>query len=205
MTTATITERPIVALHRLHDPPAEGEIIERRTREGVPMALYQPTHGPAEWRILQPKNPPEIEIDITRGEGPSYLCGKQHTITAEDRPACSIFPEPWRASAPIIAGGMMIRWGSSAPKTGGYDKCDVVLRWPDDPEQMSYAFRFDLQYGGTDAGETIGDSIRSRLRFYAGFAPTPAHMDEEQYTELVSGRGAELRDAARYILANLEV
>ena len=75
----------------------------------------------------------------------------------------------------------LTRWGHSAPKPdeGGYDKCDFKVVW-DNGE--SYEGRFDLQEGGTDAGEGFWASLRGRVSFYA-CARRPAHFDDKCWAQ----------------------
>lgn len=156
---------------RLCRKPAEGKIIHTETLDGMELAQYKNSDGRVEWRVLEPETPVPVDrIELFRAEGPVHLCSKKPTVCrggvrSGTGQSGSIFEKDWHCSAFIEAGSELLQWGFTAPKGGGYDKCDFTIFWTNGD---SYEGRFDLQHGGTDAGENFRESFLSRLRFYAG-------------------------------------
>ena len=191
--------------HRLYHEPKGGTIIERFEWDGVPMARFRPNSGPDEWRILLPENPILCtSVRMMRAEGPSGLCRKWVEKVARTEP-WGIGPEPERSElhrfSPIVtAESEFMRWGTSAPKTGGYDKCDFEVNWGDGSK---YVGRFDLEWGGTEAGYGFGNSLRNRVLFYAGLR-CPSHMTPESYAMVLNGI-EPFGPLCRHLLANCEM
>ena len=104
-----------------------------------------------------------ISVVLNRAEGPSSQCGKKEFDDKAIREG-----EVQRT---------LCMWGMTAPKSGGYDKVDFEVKWECD---YSYAGRFDMQFGGTDSGETFWVSLRNRLSFYAG-RRRPAHFKDDHW------------------------
>lgn len=103
-----------------------------------------------------------------------------------------------------------LMWGMTAPVSkrdggsGGYDKCDFDIEWVDGTKYEQG--RFDLQKGGTEGGEGFRDSFIGRVHFYSGLLPTPHHMTEEQYAQLVMTDDMKpFRDLCRHILTKCEL
>jgi len=91
----------------------------------------------------------------------------------------------------------MLLWGLSAPKDGGYDKVDFTVEWED--EEYSYTGRFDMEYGGIDAGEPFWLSLKRRIEFYA-CERRPSHFNDaswERHCEMCEKEGykAEMKKA----------
>lgn len=103
------------------------------------------------------------KIVINRGEGPIRECGER-TFTG---PAC------WEMAELHI---FVI--SSTAPRNGGYDKCDVEITWGDGAE--SYRFRYDMVHRMCDNFETLAKCVRRAWRFYSG-EHCPSHMTPERY------------------------
>jgi hypothetical protein len=102
------------------------------------------------------------EITITRGEGPSSECGKKHVVASYDE-----------------AEKVLTRMAYTAPKNGGYDKCDFTVTFADDE---TYTGRYDLKY---DREESLTEHMMGFLEWYAGEAKNP-HCGEKKYQEFMS-------------------
>lgn len=179
-----------VSPHRLARLPAAGVILHTQQYDGLTIARYQPEGGmPLQWRILEPEQPVKMDrVELVRAEGPTAECGAK-VCHREWRKgtgqAGSIFEHDWQVSPLINASSVFMEWGRSAPRHGGYDKCDFAVYWEDGSE---YQGRFDLQYGGKDGDENFCESFRRRLWFYSGLATVPRHFYRknavEEFTEV---------------------
>lgn len=205
-----------VGRSRLRRTPAAGRILHAEMLGELELAWFETEDKQTEWRVLEPIIPIAVDrIEITRAEGPAPPCGRPVICRREKRPGTgiegSIFCDDWECSAFLIAQSQFMIWGRTAPRNGGYDKCDFKVYWVDG---HSYQGRFDLAWGGYGDGELFHDSFLSRLRFYAGLSPTPSHFHRknaiEQYTD-EEARAIYLRivspmmEGARAILAKYEV
>jgi len=99
---------------------------------------------------------------LNRAEGPSAQCGD--VTFAGANVVQEVLDKLWQ-------------WGLSAPKNGGYDKVDFKVEWEDGE---TYEGRFDMKYGGTDAGETFWASLQSRLELWA-CKRRPSHFSDENW------------------------
>lgn len=108
---------------------------------------------------------------VNRGEGPCHECGKPQTVKTFDE-----------------ANDVLRSWARTAPKGGGYDKCDFVVTYDNGD---TYSGRFDLTEEHRTGSRLLEDHMRSMVRFYSGNGK-PAHMTEERYrTYLASEHLAE--------------
>lgn len=191
-------EQHYLQMHRMCREPKGGRILWQQTYGPLDLALYQPEDMPptySEWRVLEPPSPVPVDrIILTRGEGPTHLCNQPTIVRRKHYPGTgdpnSIFGEPWEASAFNVAGSTLLLWGMTAPKDGGYDKCDFEIFWTDGSH---YAGRFDLQHGGTEGGENFHDSFRSRLLHYTGLGYTPAPFFRKNAVESYTAAEARRR------------
>lgn len=203
----------IDSMHRLHDPPAEGRIVARWACYGVPCASYERTGAGerpiVEGRILEPASPIElIAVVINRAEGPAQYCGKHTFFRPEMKPPMieSDNGKPWRCSAMIAATTEIKfspRWGTTAPRSGGYDKCDFTLLWADG---FTWDGRFDMQFGGLDNGEDFAESVRNRIVYYSGLR-LPDHIVRGGHAEsfIRNCETTGIAQAARKILKGYEL
>ena len=102
----------------------------------------------------------KLIIQIKRCEGPIACADK--VITAE-------------TFAEVNKG--LSSWSMTAPKDGGYDKCDYTVK--DADSDLDYEGRLDLthfSHGAPDLKATLMGSIA----FFAGLK-RPSHMKEEAY------------------------
>jgi hypothetical protein len=89
------------------------------------------------------------------------------------------------------------KWARSAPKGGGYDKVDFLVKWSNGD---SYEGRFDMKRDHTTGGDFLQDQIRQHLRFVTGDY-CPPHMTQDQYESIRADIWtAEQVDSARTIL-----
>ena len=85
-------------------------------------------------------------------------------------------------------------WGYSSPKKsdGGYDKLDFTVTWEGGEE---YSGRFDMQFGGTDGGESFWASLRRRLDF-GSCRCRPPHFKDDHWAHYVKTSEENGRKAA---------
>ena len=123
-------------------------------------------------------------IWLNRAEGPCSECGAVVFYAEGEVPETD---DRHYAEAKVVkveagkirdnAERQILLWGLSAPKDGGYDKTDFTVEWEND---QAYAGRFDMEYGGTDAGESFWASLKGRIQFYAGIR-RPSHFDDDAW------------------------
>lgn len=64
------------------------------------------------------------------------------------------------------AENVLNRWSRTAPKNGGYDKCDFYVNFEDG---STYSGRYDLSYNRADQDQpTLKGHIVAHCRFFAG-------------------------------------
>jgi len=125
-------------------PANESGWVERRS------PLYQMEVRSIMTKEANPQAAGKVKIDritITRGEGPTHLCGIPHTAST------------WRE-----AGDILKRMAASAPAEGGYDKTDFEIVFSNGER---YSGRYDLKRHD----EIYGDLYRHVVRYceyYAG-------------------------------------
>lgn len=95
---------------------------------------------------------PVSQITITRAEGPTCYC---------DRPYVT---DNW-----IKASGQLLMWSTSAPKCGGYDKCDYQVFWADGFERIG---RYDLQHTSVGGIPNLARDVYEEWRWLASEANT---------------------------------
>jgi hypothetical protein len=103
-------------------------------------------------------------ITLTRAEGPTILCDKPVSV--------STFSD---------ANITLRRWADTAPKHGGYDKCDVSIEWSDG---TTYGLRYDLVHWTVESPD-LKKQLRYSNRYYCGDY-RPDHMSEEEYKRSLS-------------------
>lgn len=118
-------------------------------------------------------------IRLRRAEGPTCECVEVNLST---------FAEVDR---------QIRKWAVSAPKGGGYDKVDFLVKWDNGD---SYDGRFDMKRDHVTGGHFLQDQIRQHLRFITGDY-CPPHMTAEQYGRIRQEIwNPEQVDSARMIL-----
>jgi hypothetical protein len=126
-----------------------------------------------------------VYVALNRAEGPSARCGAVVFYRGLEVPVIS---DPHFKGATMVqaedvvpwVSHQMLEWGCTAPKAGGYDKTDFIVQW----ENKSYSGRFDMEYGGTEDGESFWVSIKNRILFYAGLR-RPAHCCDTAWAAFV--------------------
>lgn len=127
--------------------------------------------------------PPKLKIaakliTIDRAEGPNALC----TETTH---------ETWKSAEERIS-----RICQSAPKNGGYDKCDFKVVFLDGEE---YEGRYDAAHPESKAFEgTLAKHIRDHLEFYAGLR-RPDHISEADYDRLLKECAERGNPTSKYL------
>ena len=121
---------------------------------------------------------PTKEITITRAEGYHYEVDKPVTLTG---------PDAWNK-----ANSLLLRWSYTAPKGGGYDKCDFTVKFVDGE---TYNGRYDLKHYSIEYPR-LDDHVYDFVRFHAG--QWPSWMNEEQYAEYMS-RNKMLEESKKFL------
>jgi len=127
-----------------------------------------------------------VYVALNRAEGPSAKCGAVVFYRGSEAPVIS---DPHFKGATMVPASdidlrvrrQIFEWGCSAPKNGGYDKTDFIVQWDNN---QSYSGRFDMQYGGTENGESFWVSLKNRILFYAGLR-RPAHFDDASWNDFI--------------------
>lgn len=99
-------------------------------------------------------------IRLNRGEGPCHECNKPRTVAT------------FREATAILQS-----WALTAPKGGGYDKCDFTVSYDNGD---TYSGRFDLTNDHRIGAFLLEGHMTSMVRFYSGRG-RPPHMTEERY------------------------
>jgi hypothetical protein len=73
------------------------------------------------------------------------------------------------------------QWALTAPKNGGYNKCDVVVSFENN-EKIS--FRFDMEFQHSTQANILQKEIISLMNWYAGKTENP-HCGKEVYNNLI--------------------
>lgn len=128
--------------------------------------------------MIKPKT-----ITITRAEGFVDECDKPETATS------------WLAANAILR-----RWSETAPKTGGYDKCDFVIVFEDGEE---YKGRYDLQHWTVETPD-IAKHVRSTISYLSGKPPVWLKAPGKEnylrhYMEKVAGDAETVAEAKRWL------
>jgi len=109
-----------------------------------------------------PAKRPVASIRLYRAEGPTAELDRERTVTVTGRAA-------W-----LSARSVLLRWGTTAPRGGAYDKVDFEVTWEGGD---TYNGCFDLHREGPF---NVGEHIRQFQEVYGGLRK-PAHMTPEQY------------------------
>ena len=107
------------------------------------------------------------EIVIERAEGPVAETGKPRTLTG---------PAVWEQADSIL-----VKWGKTAPKNGGYDKCDFKVTWEDG---QTYSGRYDLVHPDKEWPD-LAKHIYELSAMYAGRF-RPAWMNDRQWQDFLN-------------------
>lgn len=109
------------------------------------------------------------KIIIRRAEGP---CSECRTVEVADFPAAE----------KVLSG-----WARTAPKGGGYDKCDFTILYEDGQE---YKGRYDLTF---EREETLAGHMLNWLEWCGGIAKNP-WCGPQKYAEIMA-RSSETEQA----------
>lgn len=111
------------------------------------------------------------EILFARAEGRSHECVSQ-TFTGS---TCWEDVENHIRSA-----------SRTAPEQGGYDKCDVTIKFEKDEtgDEATYSLRYDMKHPNSGDFETLAKHVRSSWLFYAG-RYTPPHLTPERHRQVL--------------------
>jgi hypothetical protein len=122
-------------------------------------------------------------IAITRAEGLISECDKPETATT------------WPAANAILR-----RWSETAPKTGGYDKCDFDVVFEDG---QIYSGRYDLQHWSIEAPD-LAKHVRSFISYLSGEPPVWLKRPGKErylknYYDTVAKDAAKVAEAKRWL------
>ncbi len=107
-----------------------------------------------------------IKIEMERAEGPKNLCKGKEAFTQN----------PW-----MDANAWLIANSSTAPKSGGYDKCDFYVHFEDG---YVYEGRIDIKHYTCEKVETVAGHIRQFFGFYLhDKAYRPSHLTDRQWED----------------------
>lgn len=169
--------RALMAAHERagYMPPAlldQRRAIQARIDAAAELAIVQGYGFPPAPRDvpqdLEPQTPaPESEaakpgafsITITRAEGLIDECGKPATVASF-----------------AAADALLSTWSHTAPKTGGYDKCDFSIVWGDGG---TYDGRYDLKHHTAERTSLTAHMVDMAEYFTGKFCP--AHLSAAAY------------------------
>lgn len=151
--------------------------------EGAPFEAY---YG----RDCLPRKLRPVQITVTRVEGEAKECGKPQTVEAEPDEGIDLYE---RASW-ILSG-----WARTAPKNGGYDKCDFEIVFEDG---YLYKGRYNLYHPSVET-VNLRNHVYYFQAFYAGLS-RPPWMSDEQWDRAVQENEIFRRDC-EYFLAHYDV
>lgn len=90
------------------------------------------------------------------------------------------------------------RW--TAPRSGGYDKCDVLVTFEADEtgDQLTYKTRYDMTHPDAGGyGDTIAKHILTEWLFYS-FRKTPRHLTREQHQRVIKNLEIDTEKFGRF-------
>lgn len=103
------------------------------------------------------------KVWLRRAEGPTELCTGWIEFASFDD-----------------ANTQLQMWATTAPDTGGYDKCDFKVEYDNDTDDDAYEGRFDLQYEHRVGGRLIQEHMEAFILWYWGL-----HIRDRTTGELV--------------------
>jgi hypothetical protein len=114
-------------------------------------------------------------IWLHRGEGPISEAGR--TVVVE-------VPDVWKKAHLVL-----LEWSDTAPRGGGYDKCDFKVTWEDNE---SWEGRCDIKHWshGGDADLYVNTHIKDFAEWEAGRAEKP-WCGSVKYAEYLRQMGGE--------------
>ncbi len=122
-----------------------------------------------------------LSITLTRAEGKEHECGRPVSVAS--------FAE---ANATLHA------WAATAPKNGGYDKCDFLIVWQDGG---TYNGRYDLKHYQTEPASLTRHMV-DLAEFYTG-QNCPDHMGAEDYRAYCDTVAEDTRAAYAEVLETM--
>lgn len=122
-----------------------------------------------------------LSITITRGEGPTELCGIPHTVAS--------FAE---------AEALLTEWADTVRPGGSCDKVDFSITWADG---TGYAGTYELKHHATER-PSLARHMVDLADFYTGKG-CPAHMSEAAYLRHMEHVSADTRAAYEEVARQL--
>jgi len=114
---------------------------------------------------------PAVKIEITRAEGlHSEVTGIPEVCTRE-----TMFGI-WDCADSIL-----MKWSHTAPKEGGYDKCDFKITFEDGE---TYSGRYDLKHNSIEY-PNLAKHVWGFTTFHAGVGK-PGHLTQEDYNKYLT-------------------
>lgn len=84
----------------------------------------------------------------------------------------------------------------TAPASGGYDKCDVVVEWQDGTRRY---IRFDMERSHVTAPSPVSDEFLASIKFYSG-RHCPPHMTSADYRSYLANFDGDIVALAAKLL-----
>lgn len=146
-----------------------------------------------------------IKIEIERAEGRTEECIKVECTAREatttgyhGRRGIRGYPVgTWATDVWTRANAILASWSHTAPRSGGYDKCDFKVTYEDGEE---YEGRYDLTHMSVDGYPSLERHMGSFLGCISG-RRKPAHMktvDYERYLVPYRANGTS-ENAAKFM------
>lgn len=131
-----------------------------------------------------------IEIELHRAEGRHEECIKvrctaeKATTTGYDGKEAErpYYTGTWATDPWTRANAVLASWSHTAPKTGGYDKCDFKVTYEDGE---TYEGRYDLTHMDRDGYPSIEKHMTSFIGCYSG-RRKPAHLKDADYRRFLA-------------------
>lgn len=128
-------------------------------------------------------------ISIQRVEGPTDECVSMTTADGATEKAL------WLAADEALR-----MWARTAPKNGGYDKCDFQVEYMDG---STYKGRYDLKHIDLEY-PNLSKHIEHHVKFHSG-KYCPSWMTSEQYAKVISSFGEECRASYEQFLNTYQI
>lgn len=100
-----------------------------------------------------------VKITLERAEGLHHECGIPVVLNGVSEGQVIEYPSVWDAANEVL-----FKWSRTAPKSGGYDKCDFEVVYADGE---NYKGRYDLKHHTIEHPD-LGEHIRGFVGCVAG-------------------------------------
>jgi hypothetical protein len=118
----------------------------------------------------QPTKAKITKVTVTRAEGLTKECNKPRTVNCIR-----------------VASSILADWARTAPKHGGYDKCDFKIEFDNG---NTYSGRYDLEHLSIRTPD-LARHVNEGVAFFTGKF-RPSHMTTERYARALATDFADL-------------